>query len=379
MGDSDMRRLLKWAGGLFALAVVVVVGGSLLFASNCAGSMQACYASWRQFSNGESPESQARWAVISQFSASTTSIAFSVILDNGETALLFVDRNTGQQRIIYEEGFGFWAPHLSSDGERLVAIRRRQNTAQREILTCQIASWRCDILLRTEDNLRSPVEIDKNTILYSSSPLRIGRDGRHLYIDYDLQLLRKDSPKIQLSDFQLHELHSISVAKDKIYFSAIGPKRNKSVFPGLYSKKVTEDRSEIYAIEFDAERQQIRAPTETLDPLFVIGGSSIGVGISPDGRVAAVRNTQYGRQRYVYEIVLVSVDGGAQQRLKTEAIIASPAIFIKDTVVFNELFADRYEVKLFDLNRKSISNIVEINHSSDVLRKLNRIDLAVGN
>lgn len=388
MGDCRMPRLREVVGTFFVVVLIfaaVTGGGYLLFAwslhsyaMNCAGQMQACYASFRQATGSETAHDRARWNVSSEFSASARSIVFSVILGEGETALLFVDRDSGRQQIIYEPGFGFWAPYLSIDGERLVTIRRRKNTAEREILTCQIASWRCEVFLRTEDNLRSPIEIDKDTLLYASTPLRIGYEGRHLYADYDFHLLRKGEAAVHLSDFQLSELHSIGLAPDRIYFSAYGPKKDKPVIPSIYSKKITEDRSEVYSLGFDARGSKLLVSTEMLEPQFVIGGLSIGARISADGRWAAVQNTEFGKGKYRYEIVLVDLLNGEQQRLKTESIKTSPGVFVGGTVVFNELFPRHYEVKSFDIERKELSTVLRVDHLPGELRKLDRVPLTVG-
>jgi len=343
--------------------------------------MQACYASWRGFWGGETPEDRARWQSSSEFAVSESMLAFTVILSDGETGLLVVDRESGKQRLIYERGFGFWAPHLTVDGERLMMIKRERETARRQILSCQVDFWRCDVYLRTENNLRSPVEIEKDTILYSSTPLRIGEDGRHWYADYDIHLLQKGGVPKRLSDFGLYELGSISVANGKIYFAGEGPKRENPVIPRPSAKRVTDERSKVFAVNFDIEKQQISKPDAMLKPLFVLDGFTIGARISQDGRKAAVHNAQYGRGRgrYIYENVVVDLVSGTQRRLKTEAIIASRGVFVGNALVYSELFPDHYKIQEYDLNSGALREILEINHSQERLRTLERIELTLQN
>jgi hypothetical protein len=312
---------------------------------------------------------------LTQFAASPTAIAFPVALDNEESDLLFIDRSTGRPKLIYEKGKSFWSPYLSADGERLVLIARHDRIASKEIISCSIATWQCAVLLRTENNLRSPVEIDAGTIVYSSSPLFVGSNGRHRYMDWDFYLLKKGSEQVRLSDFRLYELGSISVANDKLIFSGMGSKRDNPVLPE--SNPSAPNDSEIYAVELHRQAQRIRKPHGILARLFMIGGLSVTASVSHDGSRGAVLNTATAKGSYRYDMVLATMDGAVQRRINVEGIGLSTAVFVGDTLLFNELFEDRYEVRLFDLTSNALQSILFVEHAPDKLRALQRIRLAV--
>jgi hypothetical protein len=137
-----MIKILKIFGIVAVCIVVLIFAGGFLFSQNCLGRMQACYATWRSWHHPPS-QAEALKPLMSQFTASPATIAFSVGLDNNETGLLFIDRDSRQLKLLHEKGFGFWWPHLSPDGKRFIAIRRRNDTANREIISCLIKTWHC--------------------------------------------------------------------------------------------------------------------------------------------------------------------------------------------------------------------------------------------
>jgi hypothetical protein len=367
-----MFGYLKITGVVVAGVVILACVSMFLFIQVCSGQMSACYAAWH------SPDSmkRERSGALTQFAASPTAIAFPVVLDNDERGLLFIDRNTGRSKLIYEKGNSFWSPHLSADGERLVLIKRHDGIARREIISCSIATWQCAVLLRTENNLRSPVEIGGSRIVYSSSPLFVGSDGRHRYMDWDFYLLKKGSEQVRLSDFRLYELDSISVVNDTLIFSGAESKRDNPVLPE--SKPLLPNRSEIFAVELDQQAQRIRKPPGTLTPLFMIGGLSVSASVSHDGSRGAVLNTETDKGRYYrYDMVLAKMDGSVQRRINVEGIGFSPGAFVGETLLFNELFEDRYEVRLLDLASNALQSVLLVEHAPDKLRALERIRLAV--
>jgi hypothetical protein len=298
--------------GMLCLGVIAIV-----FIDNCSGQMSACYRVWR------TPDSikRERDGALTQFAASQTAVAFPVVLDNEDRGLLFIDRSSGLAKLIYEKGRSFWSPHLSADGRRLVLIARHDAIASKEIISCSIATWRCAVLLRTEDNLRSPIELDADTIVYSASPLFVGSTGRHLYMDWDFYLLKNGSAQVRLSDFKLHELHSISLAKDRLFFSGVGSKPDNQVLPNL--EPLAANRSEVFAVELDQEAQKVRKPLGLLARQFMIGGYSWEASASRDGHWAAVLNTVTGKGRYRFDMVLVTIDGTVQRRIDVEGMYPS--------------------------------------------------------
>lgn len=76
-------------------------------------------------------------------------------------------------------------------------------------------------------------------------------------------------------------------------------------------------------------------------------------------------------------MVLATMEGSVQRRIEVEGAGFSPGRFVGETLVFNELFEDRYDVKLLDLATKSLRIIQSVEHAPDKLRALERVRLAV--
>jgi hypothetical protein len=194
-------------------------------------------------------------------------------------------------------------------------------------------------------------------------------------MDYDLYHLRDGSTPVRLSDFGLYELQSINVVGDKIVFSAEDGPQENSVIP---SQKITaQARSDVYSVELDRQAQSVRKSPGTLPPLFLIGGYSIQASISQDSKYAAVLNTEAGKFRYRFDVVLVQMDGTIERRFNLEGLDFSSGVFVGKTLLFNELFEDRYELKLFDYTKNSLQTVMSIEHAPEKLQQLERIQLTI--
>jgi hypothetical protein len=115
----------------------------------------------------------------------------------------------------------------------------------------------------------------------------------------------------------------------------------------------------------------------TLTPLFMIGGLSVTASVSRNGSRGAVLNTATGRGGYRYDMVLATMGGAIQRRINVEGIGFSPGAFVGETLLFNELFDDRYQVRLLDLTSNALQSVLFVEHAPDKLRALERITLAV--
>jgi hypothetical protein len=91
--------------------------------AGCADQMSACYRAWKM------PDAmkRTRLAAMSNFAASEKAIAFQLILDNDEYGLLFIDRATGQSKLIYEKDKAYVRPHFEVS---LRQIPRAKNPAR---------------------------------------------------------------------------------------------------------------------------------------------------------------------------------------------------------------------------------------------------------
>jgi hypothetical protein len=228
--------------------------------------------------------------------------------------------------------------------------------------------------LHTDDNLRSPVEVEPKEIVYAASPLRIGHDGRHRYAEWDLFLLHDGGVPTRLSDFRLYQLERLSVANHRIFFWGAGHDPTNPVLPK--AGPILEDKSETYAVILDRTDLKVRLPTRPLTPLFVIGGYSVSASVASDGK-AAVLNTTYNRAKYRYDLVLVNVRGDIRRRIEVQGEAFSPAVFVGESLLFNELFASRYSLKRYDFAHDSVEEIASVNHSAESLRKLEQISLVI--
>lgn len=218
----------------------------------------------------------------------------------------------------------------------------------------------------------SPVEIDKDTILFSSSPVTIRDDGRRQYWQNDLYSLKQGASPVRLTDFKLYELGYLSAVDGKIVFGA-HPAPNSDVLP-----KYKPDRTEIYSVEYDARRSQVRMPSLPLAPLFEMSTLSIRPSVSGDGQRVAFLNVEREKGgRYRYDLATTSLDGNLQHRVKLEGIAFSRGAFVANTLIFNELFKDHYRVRQLDLTTGSVEDVLGLEHSHVAIENLDRIKLDV--
>lgn len=284
-----------------------------------------------------------------------------------------IDSDSGRRRLVAENGKSFSSPHLSLDSERLVLIGWSDRTGQRELLSCTTSAWECDVFLRTDNRVISPVELDKETLIYSMSPGRIGGDNRLRYAYHDFYLQKKGSEPLRLTHFEFYQLDSINVAGAKVVFQAVGP-REAGVTPPRGD--LLAPASEIYALDFNVAEQRIRAPNQALKPLFLMNGLSLKPAVSRDGTRAAFWHTELDKGRYRYNRAVATISGDLLKYIDLEGISFSPGVFVDSTLLFNELFADHYKVKRFDLTRGSIEDIDIIEHAPAQLKALERINLS---
>jgi Tol biopolymer transport system component len=335
----------------------------------CSG-VRGCYQLLTRIEDGRTRADDHRHVLMSHFAASSAAIVFSVAVDDRSVGLVVIDRHSSTQRLIVESSAHFGSPYLSPDGQRLVMVKSSFETPQRQVLSCQTATWRCTVLLHTENSVFSPVEIDKNTILFSSSPAFIRSDGGRRYFQYDLYLAEKGAAPVRLTDFKLSELGWLSMFNNQIVFGASGGSHH----PALPEYKLNQ--TEIYSVNYDPQRRQVLQETPPLKSLFQMSTYSIRPSVSADGRRIAFENVEIVKGgRYRYDMAIATLDGNLQQRVKLEGIEFSRGAFVADTLIFNELFKDHYRVRQLDLAKGSVADILTIDHSGQAFENLDRIKL----
>jgi hypothetical protein len=350
------------------VGLFVLVGGfaALTHVAPCS-SVVGCYRFMRLVQAGQTPADDRRHVLMMHFAASPATVAFSTSIGDRSVGLVIFDRRTSTPQLISENGYHFGNPYFSSDGQRLLMVRSNLDVPDRELLSCWIATWHCTVLLKTEDSVMSPVEVDPQTILYARSPVYI-RDGRRRYVQYDLYLQAKGAAAVRLTDFRLYELGFLSVTDNRIVFGA-GAANNVLPKPEL-------GQTEIYALEFDQQRQ-VRVPPLPLQPVFKMSTLSIRPSVSADGAHIAFLNVETMQSRYRYNLAVTTPEGSVQHYIKLTGIAFSRGAFVGDTMVFNEVFEDRYQVRQLDLKQGTITDIVSLDHTGQALEKLDRIKLRI--
>jgi len=293
-------------------------------------------------------------------------------------------------------------PRLSRDGKRLLIVRQdAATTGIRELLSCQVADWQCRVLWRTKHSIAYPVEIDRNTVLFSSSPSRITGDGRWFYTKRAFYLVRAGSEPVRLSNFTLTDIYALAILDGEILFSGeqsrsvYSPEQRKFVFSnvpgedpilpepdftvtvsadGKTETKFVSPNSNIFALPFDRSKQRIETPAKLLERLFVMNaGDSTGIAASEDGRLVAFKNRARSAQ---FDLVIADRDGTVRKHVITSGFGFSTPAFVGRMAVANELTRDALTVRAFDVDSNTESVIVRFDIATD-FTKLEQIELQV--
>ena len=173
-----------------------------------------------------------------------------------------LSRGTKRQRLIADDKVILVGPRFSQDGQRLLFVRNQASSEDRELVSCETVDLAMPhVLLRTTNTIISPVEIDNDTILYSSSPVTFDPTtrvpNRRLRSDHhDFYLLKAGAPPRRLSDFDLYQIYALNVTPTQVIFSAAGPKPNNLIIPKF--EPLAPADSEIFALDFDLSEYRIR-------------------------------------------------------------------------------------------------------------------------
>lgn len=366
-----MAKRITW---VVLLAAGIFVTGYSYYAAQrllCSG-LSDCYRSWRHFSEGGSTLDHSRLLAITQFSASGERVAFPAPIDTDTVGLVVAGNDGRDRRILLEKGVSFLYPSFSQDASRLLIVRRTRT--QRELLSCLVDNWHCTIFLQTRETLHSPIEVDKDTILYGSSPMTIGIDKKPRYATNDFYVVRRNAEPQRLTDFKLYQLGPISLGGDLVLFAAYDGARDGPLLPKQSAMDPT--RSDVYSLPFDRQTQTIPRRDGQLTPRFMIdGGYSVQPTISRDGKRAAFLNT-IRRGKYRYDLVVADIDGSHMFRKELEGIGFSPAAFVNDTLFANELFENHYRIRRYDPMLNVIAEI-QLPHAPAELMALEKISLHI--
>lgn len=308
-----------------------------------------------------------RQLLIFDFAASKDFISFPVALEKSTSGLIFIDRRTGKQSIIYENGVVMHSPFLSSDGKRLVLVQRKTPKQDKELISCEILTWQCETILQTTATVFSPVEVAPDTILYSSSPLTI--HNKRIRADrHDIYLLKKGHAPVRLTNLDAYQLSSISIGGHRMLFTGVG-----HFHTGLLPvPDPLAAASDIFSVELTDDYRIILSKGQ-LKPLFVIEGYSTNPSIAPDGQHVAFLNRRNTRGKAHFDIVVADASGKIIRYIKTQEFGFSRPQFVHQSIIANELHENNYEVKEYALSTKSERVLFRIDSSVESLKKLRRI------
>jgi hypothetical protein len=308
------------------------------------------------------------------FAASADFVVFPVALSSDTWGLIVLNRKTGEQKIIYDELRVLSAPFLSRDGQRLLFVRRRIKQESKELVSCMTANWHCETVLKIEGTIFSPVELDADTLLYSSSPfVTVEPENRRTTPFHNLFLLKKGSAPVRLTEFDAYQLNPISVAGHRVLFTAVHGYYDKKVIPPTVFGPTA--RSEIFSLELSVTDQKIIWPDLPLVPVFAIEGLSTNASIAADGGHVAFLNRRTKQGQTHFNLAVAKTTGEISRYIEAREFGFSRPAFVNRTIVANELLHDHYEVKEYELSGEGGRILFQIDHSVDALKKLPRLAL----
>jgi hypothetical protein len=164
-------------------------------------------------------------------------------------------------------------------------------------------------------------------------------------------------------------LHSINAADDRILFGAVGFRLAEQSASSANSER---PHSEIFEAAFDCNASRIIASIPALKPKLYAEGYSVFPALSQDGRLVAFLNAEFGKGAYRFNLMIVD-DNGFKKRIDLEGRNFSRPAFAGDKMLFNELFDDRYKVKVWSEADNLIGEVFQIEFSK--LEELDRVKL----
>lgn len=319
---------------------------------------------------------QARRVANTQFTASSRSIVFPVPLSGDTFGLIHYDRSSKQFGLVAEDGFTLSSPQLTPDGRRLLFVRRESSKSTRQLMSCELAGWRCQVLLTTENAVFSPIEIAPKKYLFSASPFSKRPNGRLDAFQFDFYFFEEGATPRRLTEFHLYQLSSLSLVGSRLMFSAsaYGNTYTAKGFARPAGAKLVE--SEIFELRYVSSRDQIEQPENPLTPKYykVLEGFSGHPSQSNDGKYVAFLHRQNEPNKYHFNIAVVEGDSSIVLYLKTPGFGFSRPAFVDNHIIVNELFDDRYVGKQFDVPGGAPTIVFELPYGTD-FKKLVRIQI----
>jgi hypothetical protein len=274
------------------------------------------------------------------FASSARNAAFPVRDTGDHLALLLVDYGTKRLRKIGIRDSHLLSPYLSGDGNHLLFVRHAIERRESELVRCEWESLRCKSVLKIEDSISFPIELETGGILYVSSPYVVGHDGKGRYSRHDLWMLDGPGRRRKLTDMRLYELSSVSVTNDYVYFSASGSRPDMPIIPD--QKWDSPKRSDIFRLRFDGALGRIERPTKRLEPLFLHEGIARSPAVSSDGSLVAFLRSRIGIGNYRFELVVRDERRNTEKTVPSLSLGYSRPVVVGGKAYANSLDTGRY-------------------------------------
>jgi hypothetical protein len=311
-----------------------------------------------------------RLIVGKHFTASPRQAAFSV-RDENDIVVLVVDLESGSVTKLRSTGTRLIFPFLSPDGARLLLVRQHPDSGESDLLSCTTARFDCRHLLTLRDAISCPVEFDDRRILFISSAIRSGGPNlrsRYLgvdvnrYVRHDIWRLDIGQPPIRITDFQLYELHDLSVTAGRVFFSGMGPRRNKPVIPNY--EPLQRPASEIFWLPFDRTDGSLSLPETQLSPIFVEEGYTYSANMAFDESIAALIRTTTSHAYYRYDLVVRDLTTKSNRTIEPIGLGFSRSVVVGHTVLVNEIFDSGYLIRKLLPGDGSLRSVVDLTNKS---------------
>jgi hypothetical protein len=354
--------------------IALVMGGAATYVWSgwqpCS-TVRECYWSWKAFTSNADPMEGRRFrAIHGGFTASTKLVSFQVPISPTADGLILIDRAGRRAAMLAQEGYTYWSPRLSDDGERLVFARRQAGQAEQELVSCVVSDWHCTTFLRSTSSISSPVDVGGGKVLFALGYPVVRNGEVRRYRRYDFHIVSPGRQPSRMTEFDLIGLHAISVGKDRVYFSALGGKSETTA--ASCTNAIKCDSSEIFSLDLDRDADRILNPPDKLKPAMMAGGLSILPALSADGTRLAFLNTDRKGNPWRYNLKVSGASGDPPRTIAVSGIAFSAAAFVGETLLVNELFEDRYRVSIFDRDLNRIDTI-DVPNSVEFLNGLRRV------
>lgn len=309
------------------------------------------------------------------FSASEEKTAFHLFTGPRSSDAVIVDRKSKTIKRLTSRGTRLLYPFLSIDGQRLLLVRQHADTGQSELLSCVVDSYVCRELFNSADSIADPVELDKDRVVYISSPLSEFKQRRSRYVRHDIWLFNGERSR-RIADLQFYELRTLCFTSSSVYFSAMGPRSGKEIIPESIALQPAS--SDIYSLPFDRSTGSIAIPDKRLSPLFMAKGISTSVSVVTDESFAAFLRADRTRVGgYRYDLIVQNLKTGASRPYESKGFGFSRPVVVGHTVVVNDLLDDRYVIKSLLPEIASLKTEVEV--TDDEIARLPVTEITVEN